>query len=127
MDDNNIIDVTEATKKQPWYKRAWNKIKSGFGKFVDWLDEWWDDVIFPIVMFLYGITLGLLWGKIFGLIDKDNNQAHFDAGERQGRSEGYLEAIKDVENSGFKVYGGYGEHAGDMIVTKIEETDVKPE
>lgn len=129
MDENNIIDLQDVAnlKKKPWYKRAWNKVKKAWNKFTDWIDYWWDDVIFPILVFIYGITLGLVWGWIFGLLDKDNNKANYDAGKKAGCKEGYLDAMQDLKNSGYQVYGGYNEDCGKLIVTKLTEQAIEVE
>lgn len=128
MDDEKIINVAEeAAKKQPWYKRAWKSIKKGWSKFVDWLEEWWDDVIFPILAVIWAFTIGFIYGKIFGLLDKENNTNHYDAGKKAGDREGYLAAMQDLKDSGYQVYGGYNEDCGKLIVTKLTEQAIEPE
>lgn len=120
MDDEKIINVAEeVAKKQPWYKRAWKAIK-----------EWWYYNDENVLMFIWGALLGF-WavfvGWVIGLCDKDNNEAHYNAGKKEGTHEGYLEAIQDIKDSGYQVYGGYGEDCGKMVVTKLVEEAIKAE
>ena len=108
--------LIEQQKKRPWYKKWWAKVK-----------EWWyynDDTVLEIIWFvLIGVWLMLL-GYVLGLIDGDNNKNHFDAGKSVGKREGYLDAIQDLKDSGYMVYGGYGEDCGKMTVAKIVESEL---
>lgn len=123
MDENNIIDLTEETqKKQPWYKRFCKKVKTIATKVWDFIEDWWDDVILPVLMMLWMFTLGFLWGQIAGLLNKENNDANFEAGKKKGYNEGYTDCVSDLKSSGYQVYGGYGEDSSKMIVNKIVET-----
>lgn len=116
MDENKVIDLTEATqKKQPWYKRAWNKIKEVASNVWDWsLDH------AGIVIGAMAAICAYLWGWLFGWM------AGLDEGEKNGKNkgyrEGYIDCTQDLKESGYKVYGGYGEDAGELIVKKIVES-----
>lgn len=118
--------MSEQLKKESKVKKAWTKVKTVLKKVGTWIV----DNIEGIAMVTWGIVV-LLWtfilGWISGLTNKDNNKANYDAGKRDGWNRGYADAVKDVESNGYTVYGGYGENASKMILTKTEEVNVKTE
>lgn len=120
MDENNIIDVTQVTEeKQPWYKKAWSKIKRIKEVIIDFCDDHFGGIFALLVAVAVGI-----WSWIFGWLS--GRQEGYNIGVREGENkgfrEGYIDCTEDLKNSGYKVYGGYGEDAGTLIVNKIVET-----
>lgn len=119
MDDEKIINVAEeATKKQPWYKRAWKKAKEIGNKVVDF---YWDHIEI-ICGIIWGVAVAL-WSWLFGWIagrQEGYNIGKAD-GKREGFNEGYVDCVKDLKSSGYQMYGGYGDDAGKVIVKKISE------
>ena len=120
MDENNIIDLTEEIqKKQPWYKRAWNRIKEIGEVVIDFCNDHFGIIFGALVAIAVGI-----WSWIFGWIT--GRQEGYEIGKRdgvhEGFREGYIDCTQDLKESGYKVYGGYGEDAGKLIVNKIVET-----
>lgn len=115
MDENNIIDLTEETqKKQPWYKKAWKKTKEIAKSVWEWLIE---DGILAIL----GMLFMFLWGFIVGIIGNTSDEESMDEAYKQGTKDGYLEAIQNIKDSGYQVYGGYGKDCEKMVITKFVE------
>lgn len=113
MDNITSIVPKEEQKKPSKLKKAWKKVKD----FCSYYSAEILTVVYGILMLIYGICIG--W--IIGLFDKDNNQEHYDAGKHDGCIQGYRTCVEDLKNSGYQVYGGYGDDCGRMVVTKIIE------
>lgn len=118
--DNNILDFNNVTKK-PWYKRAWRKIKKVCSSIWEWIKDNWEDCIGPILLMIWTYTIAFLLGRIFGLNDKENNKAYYDAGQKEGYKNGYIDCTKDIKASGYQMYGGYGDDTDKVIIKKISE------
>lgn len=120
MDENKVIDLHDVTnlKKKPWYKRAWNKIKEIKESIVDWCDDNFEIVTGALIALAAGI-----WGYLFGWLDgrKNGYSIGYKEGDCQGFRDGYHDCINDLDKSGYKVYGHYGENDTDMIVKKVTE------
>lgn len=124
MDDDKIIDVTEVTQKKPWYKRLWGKVTDAAK--TAW--EWTIDHAYEIGSFLLGVIIGL-WtlciGYLLGLLDRKNNEANYEEGRKKGYNEGYVDCTKDIKQSGYQMYGGYGEDADKVIIKKVVEVPLE--
>jgi len=114
---SDIIEVApkkEEQKKESCIKRTWKKI---WGFCCKHSVEIWTIIGGGIIL---GWTAFVGW--FCGLYNEDNNREHYEAGKAKGWNQGYVDAVKDIENSGYKVYGGYGDNAGNFVINKITET-----
>lgn len=110
----SIAPVKEEQKKEFFIKRAWKKVWGFCKKY--------STEIIDVLVTAWIFLIGICYGWILGVINKDNNRDHYEAGKAKGWNQGYVDAVKDIENSGYKVYGGYGDNAGNFVINKVTET-----
>lgn len=109
----SIAPKKEEQKKEFFIKRAWKKI-SGFCKK-------YSEEIIDVLVTAWIFLVGICYGWILGIFNKDNNRDHYNAGKHDGCIQGYRTCVEDLKSSGYQVYGGYGEDCSRMVVTKIIE------